>query len=424
VKFHDGTTLTSADVKATYERLRNPPPGVVSLRLAQFRDIAAIETPDEGTIVFRLAQPNSTMLTVFASPWNCLYSARRLAADPNFPVRNIMGTGPFRFVEHVAGAEWRGARFDGYFRAGLPYLDGYLVINLDPPALTNALIAGRIQTDFRGLNKADADRVIAERGNAMRLYESEAPGLLMLVFNSQKPPFNDARVRRAMSLAIDRWGGSAAIGRLNLFSQVGGFQRIDTPYGRSKAELEKLPGYRPDMAANRAEARRLLAEAGVPEIKAVFTNRPQYSALGVFLIDQWRQIGVTVTQDQPANPIYASSRQTGNFDMIGDVLPDYVDEPSIQLANTISFDINPNNTSRAIDRVIDTLFDKQLRAIDAMERKQIVGQLEERLLTEANMVPLYWAKRIIVMASEVRGFQMTPSALVGQDLSEIWIAAK
>jgi peptide/nickel transport system substrate-binding protein len=73
VKFHDGTPLTSADVKATYDRLRNPPSGVVSTRQATFGDIGTIETPDANTVVFKMKAVNAAMLEHFASPWNCIY---------------------------------------------------------------------------------------------------------------------------------------------------------------------------------------------------------------------------------------------------------------------------------------------------------------------------------------------------------------
>ena len=70
VKFHDGTSLTSADVKATYERLRNPPQGVVSTRKATFDDIGSIEARDPTTVVFKMKNLNASMLEHFASPWN------------------------------------------------------------------------------------------------------------------------------------------------------------------------------------------------------------------------------------------------------------------------------------------------------------------------------------------------------------------
>ena len=95
VTFHDGQPLTSADVKATYERLRNPPQGVVSTRQATFSDIDTIETPDPQTIVFKMKAVNAAMIEHFASPWNCIYSAKVLTEDPNAPKTKINGTGPY-----------------------------------------------------------------------------------------------------------------------------------------------------------------------------------------------------------------------------------------------------------------------------------------------------------------------------------------
>jgi len=125
VLFHDGTPLTSADVKASYERIVHPPEGVFSARQATYTAIAAIETPDARTIVFRLSWPEAAMLANFASPWNCIYSAAKLKEDPLFPKTHVLGSGPFAFVEHVKGDHWSGKRFDKYFLKDRPYLDGY-----------------------------------------------------------------------------------------------------------------------------------------------------------------------------------------------------------------------------------------------------------------------------------------------------------
>ena len=97
IKFHDGTPLTSADVKASYERIAKPPKGVVSIRAAAYSDIASIEAPSPDTVVFKLNERNASMLTNFASPWDCIYSAAKLNADPNFPIKNVLGSGPFKF---------------------------------------------------------------------------------------------------------------------------------------------------------------------------------------------------------------------------------------------------------------------------------------------------------------------------------------
>ena len=145
VKFHDGSPLTSADVKATYDRLRNPPQGVVSTRKATFADIGTIETPDPLTVVFKMKAVNASMLEHFASPWNVIYSAKDLAADPNAPKTKINGTGPFTFVEHVKGSHVAGKRNENYFKKGLPYLDGFKgVFTLQAAAMLNALQGGQV----------------------------------------------------------------------------------------------------------------------------------------------------------------------------------------------------------------------------------------------------------------------------------------
>jgi peptide/nickel transport system substrate-binding protein len=134
VKFHDGAELTAEDVRATFERIRRPTQGIVSVRQSDYEDIAAIETPDARTVVFRLTAPNASMLLNFASPWNCIYSAVKLAADPLYPAKEVMGSGPFVFASRTPGDHWAGKRFDRYFQAGMPYLDGFRLIYMTGPA--------------------------------------------------------------------------------------------------------------------------------------------------------------------------------------------------------------------------------------------------------------------------------------------------
>jgi peptide/nickel transport system substrate-binding protein len=223
ILFHDGTPLTFADVKATYERLRNPQGGAVSIRQSHFSDIDEIETPDPETVVVMLKQPNAAMLSIFASPYNCLYSAARLARDPRFPESNVLGSGPFKFVSYSRGGEWKGERFDRYFVAGKPYLDGFIAYPVAGAALTTTLGGGRIMTEFRGLTPEQSDVVMSMRDGKSHAIAVPWAGGLMLAFNTKQKPFDDVRVRRALSLAIDRWTGSKLLDRQMLFTQVGGF---------------------------------------------------------------------------------------------------------------------------------------------------------------------------------------------------------
>ncbi len=383
--------------------------------------MSAIETPDPETIVFRLARPNAAFLAIVASPFNCLYSARRLAADPGFPARNVMGSGPFRFVEEVAGATWVGQRFEQYFLADRPYLDGFRAVDLAGPGLVNALIAGQTMADFRGLGPAERDRIVASRGDAVRIVESPWVAMLTLTFNTRRHPFDDRRVRQALTLAIDRWNGAGPLSRLTFFTYVGGFLRPGYELARSAEELQAFPGFGRDMAANRAEARRLLAEAGLPNLSFAFSNRSVYTPQGIFLIDQWRQIGVTARHELLENTAYFASRRDGNFEVIVDASNEYVDEPTIQFAQFLSVDRAPGNISGATDRALDALFDRQARATGAAERREAVRAFEARLLNEAYTVPFLWSKRIVPLAASVQGYVVTPSYYVGQDLGNVWL---
>src|SRR4029453_15339098 len=102
----------------------------------------AMKHPDPLTVVFKLKKPNASMLTNFASPWDCVYSAAKLKQDPKFPERNVLGTGPFPFPGHVAGAHWTGRKFDGYFQNGKPYLNGFVAIFIAGAPMVNALAGG------------------------------------------------------------------------------------------------------------------------------------------------------------------------------------------------------------------------------------------------------------------------------------------
>jgi peptide/nickel transport system substrate-binding protein len=425
VRFHDSTAMTSEDVKASYDRLRAPPDGVVSNRQPSFAQIASIETPDPLTVVFRLKEVDASIMDTFASPWNSIFSAARLRADPNFPARNIMGTGPFRFVEHVAGSHWVGERFDGYFREGHPYLDGFRAITMSPAAMVNALSGRQIMAEFRGFTPNERDRIVRALGNDARVQESSWMLHMILTFNSQRKPFDDPRVRRALSLAIDRWGGSQSLSKISQLGQVGGLVRPGSEWSATPKEMEQWPGYGRDMAANRAEAKRLLKEAGAENLSFTLMDRNHqpYVTAGIFMIDQWRQIGVKAEHQQVELSAWYAAQTSGNFQAFVDSFTQFSDDPTNVLVKYISYDRAEVAVARATDRELDRLFDEQAKTIDVEQRKKLVRQFEARALEQAYAVPILWWQRIVVMNQQVRGWSMAPTHMIYQDLGDVWIAA-
>jgi peptide/nickel transport system substrate-binding protein len=426
VKFHDGSAFSAEDVKATYDRIRKPPAGVRSLREASYADIASIDTPDPNTVVFKLSKPNASMLANFASPWDCIYSAAKLKQDPRFPERNIMGTGPFTFDEHVAGSHWRGRKFKDYFEKGKPYLDGFLAIFISGAPMVNALAAGEVLAEFRGHSPADRDRVMKALGPKGVMQETPWVCSLVVTFNTKKKPFDDPRVRRALSLGIDRWGGAQALSRVALVRHVGGVLRPGYDLAASEKELLTYPGFSKDINASRAQARKLLQEAGQANLTFTLTNRNvamPYTPVGVFLIDQWRQMGVNVKHEQLETKLYLTAQQRDNptFDAALDFNCDFMDEPNLQLIKYLSHDRSSINYAQQTDRVLDELFDKQSGELDKKKRYAALREFEKRALEQAYTIPTIWWHRIIVTHKELKGWHITPSHYVGQDLADVWL---
>jgi len=424
ILFHDGSKLTSADIKASYERIAHPPQGVVSSRQVDFASIASIDTPDPLTVVFHLQWPEAAMLANFASPWNCIYSAAKLAEDPNFPKTHVLGTGAFVFVEHVKGQYWRAKRWDKYFRPGKPYLDGYQADFMPDSAVMGAFKSGQIMAEFRGVSPPQAAELQQAMGDKITLSESPWLSNLLIVFNAKRPPFNDVRVRRALSLAVDRWGAAEKLGGTTFLKYVGGLMRPGSSMATPESELIALPGFSHDIAASRAEAKRLLAEAGVHDLKVTLLVRsiPMPHFIGADLLsDSWREIGVTTTEDKRNIFDWQKVVDAGDFDIAQDFQGDFYDDPTIQLTKYVSPDLSPVNFAHSTDRFLDALFIGQALTSDPQERVKIVRGFEQHEMTEAYSVPLLWWNRIVATSSRLKGWSITPSHFIGQDLSDVWI---
>jgi len=425
VTFHDGSPMTSADVKASYERIKDPPAGIVSLRRALYEDISAIETPDAETVIFKIRSPNASMLDGFASPWNCIYSATRLKADPRYPETNIMGTGAYTLVEHVKGSSWEGKRFDGYFRKGLPYLDGFKAYFVKSSGLATGLIGGQFDIELRGLTPGERDQVVDKMKDNAVVLEGPWSASLMLTINAKKKPFDDLRVRQALSLAIDRWGGAPAMAKISLMKYVGGFTRPGYEYGLTDGEIEKLPGYGRDINASREQAKKLLEEAGVKNLKINFLNRSvgqPYTAAGIYAVDQWKRIGVESDHRQVETKLFFDGLARSDFDVAMDFITDHADDPNLQYVHVVSEAMNnPQSYSKHSDLKIDELFQAQKRELDPAKRKLLTKDFERYSISQAYNIMLFWWQRIVVHNKKIKGWKLTPSHYLGNDLSEVWL---
>ena len=424
VKFHDGSDFTSADIKATYERIINPAAEVISARKAQHQDIKQIDTPDPHTVVFRLGQVNMSMLLHFASPFNCVYSAKKLKENPRYPETEVMGTGAFKFVEYVKGSHWRAVRFDQYFRKDRPYLDGYRAIFVRSNTVVSGLRGGQYDAEFRGRTPQERDQLLETMKDKVTVQEGPWVTNILLTFNTERKPFDDVRVRRALTLAIDRWGGSESMGKVSLIKDVSGAFRPGAEWSLPKSELEQMPGFWPDIEKSRAEARRLLQEAGHPNLKLRLVNRTidqPFIPAGIYAVDQWKKIGVAAEHAPLETKLWFAAMEGGEFDAVVQNISDFADDPTAQFNTLLSKHISAIAYSRHGDTKLDDLFTRQSQIVDRAERLKLVNEFERYALGQAYNVPLLWYQRIVVNNKKVKGWHLTPSHFTGQNLVNVWL---
>jgi peptide/nickel transport system substrate-binding protein len=424
VKFHDGTALTAKDVHATFQRIIFPPPGISSARKAQFSMVESVTAPDDETVVFKLEHPSGAFIPSLATPYNFVYSKAKLDADPHWYEKNVMGSGPFVFESREAGAVVRGKRNPNYHHKGKPYLDGFEAIFAKTQTLRVQAIRGdQAAIEFRGFPPKSRDDLVAALGKDITVQESNWNCVLLVTPNHEKKPFDDPRVRRALSLAVDRWSGSKDLSRIAIVKAVGGVVFPGHPLAASKEELEKLAGYWPDIEKSRAEAKRLLKEAGVNDLKFTLSNRgvdQPYTIVGTWLIDQWKQVGVTVDQKVEATGPFYASLNAGNFDVTMDFNCQSIVNPLVDVSKFLGE--AGDQYGRFKDPELTKLFEAMNRTPDVGEQKKLMRAYEKRVLDEEahNAITLWWY-RIVPHRSYVKGWKITPSHYLNQDLSVVWL---
>ena len=178
VKFHNGRPLTAKDVLATYQKIIFPPEGVPSARKAFFKMVSSVTSPDEYTVIFNLQFPSGAFIPALATPFNIVMSKEMIDQHGmSWYAKNIMGSGPFMFVDHQPGSFVSGKRFDDYHHKGQPYLDGYKAISAPKMAVRlNAIRGNRAAIEFRGFPpKARDDLVNALGDGCTEIAGAEGP---------------------------------------------------------------------------------------------------------------------------------------------------------------------------------------------------------------------------------------------------------
>jgi len=426
VKFHDGSPLTAEDVAASWNEIIFPPAGVISTRQSYFMMVDKVEATDSSTVVFTLKFPTAAFLPSLADPFAFIYKKEIIAKDPHWYERNIMGSGPFKPAGYETGQSIKGIRNPDYFRKGLPYLDGFVGIFADKQATrVDALRSDRAAIEFRGMPPSAVDELKKALGDGITIQSSDWNVGSSFTFNHKKKPFDDVRVRRALSLAIDRWRGAEALSKIAIVKTVGTFAFPQSPLAPTKEELQQIAGFSTDIAKSREEAKRLLKEAGAENLSFELLDRnvdQPYKYIALWLIDEWSKIGVKVRQKVvPTGPYYETLRK-GDFEVAVEGPGHGIVNPLLDVQKELSASVTSENYGAYEDPEALDIYNRMLRETDPQKQHALMFEFEKHNNgTEAHQPYLVWWYRTVAYHSYVKGWKIGPSHLTNQDLATIWL---
>ena len=426
VKFHNGTPLNAHDVVASYQKIIFPPEGIASARKTFFTMVESVTAPDDYTVVFKLKFAAGSFIPAVATPFNFIYSKKDLDEHGyTWHRQNINGSGAFTFVDHQPGSFVSGKKYAAYHHEGKPYLDGFKAISAPKMATRlNAIRGDRASIEFRGFPPRARDDLIKALGDKITVQESDWNCNLLVTPNHKVKPFDDVRVRKALTLAIDRWGGSKYLSKIAIVKTVGGVAFPNHPLAATEEELVKLAGYSKDIEASRAEARKLLKEAGVPNLSFTLNNRAvdqPYKVVGTWLIDQWKKVGMKVKQQVNPSPVfYDILRKKRNFDVSVDFNCQSVINPIADVTKFLGE--SGSNHAQFDDPELSAIYAKLARAETLEEQRPLMRAYEKRALSdEAHMSVTLWWYKINPHRSYVKGWKIAPSHYLNQSLDNIWL---
>jgi len=419
VKWHDGTPFSSADVQYTIERITNPPKGMVSPRGPIFAAlIARVEAPDPNTVVIHGKGPSGLLLPLFANGWNVIIPKHIAEKDPvNALKTTVIGTGPFRLKEPPTSSLWKYERNREYFRKELPFLDEIEIhLITDPQALVTALLGKRVfWSDSFPHPNMDRDLSQSAAQQNPHLVRSSNSMLVVehLTLQTEKPPFDDVRVRQALSEALQR----EAFGELGTQSGAVGTGNYPLgPWGMPREMRGKLIGYGPDMAKRIAHAKELLAsyekEKGKIDwrkLKVQCATNIKFSCENGQIMQQLlKKINVHVELDPMLLSQLRANEVSGNYlmSLLGAAMN--FDDP-IDTFSQLFVTHGGRWYQRRSLPALDALFAQQTFMADPEARKKVIGDMDTLAMNDAAYLVLLWPEFYHVRWDFVKGWTHTPN---------------
>jgi peptide/nickel transport system substrate-binding protein len=423
VKWHDGMPFTAKDVlctvdlmvdKATDKPRFNP-------RKSNYNNLASVTANGDYDVTFHLKRPQPAfpmlLATGFAVMTPCHQTPDQMRQSP-------IGTGPFKFVEFKPNEYIKVARNPDYWKPERPYLDGIeFTIVRDSATAVLAFISGNFDL-AAGMSPAMMKDI---RGQSPDAICEQTPGSVNrhIIINREKPPFNNPELRRAMSLSLDRKAFIDIVGQGQ--GEIAGV--LQPPpgglWGMSPDQLKDLPGYDPDVAKNRAQARPIMEKLGYNpsnalKIKISVSDIRFYREPAVVLIDQLRQIYIDAELEAIDTTRYYPKIMRQEYTVGLNLQTSGPDpDPTLELFYGCGSSLN---WDQYCNHDVDKLIEQQSREGDPSHRKQILWQIERKLAEEDARPIIFYADGGTCMRSYVKGqIVLVNSIFNGARREDVWL---
>jgi peptide/nickel transport system substrate-binding protein len=426
VKWHDGQPFTSKDVKFTFDTLREAADAPAKLRINPRKDwyanIEAVETPDPYTAVFRLKKPQPSLLLMLASGYTPVYAAHVPPAN----YRNTcVGTGPFKVKEWRKGEYVEFVKNPDYFVKGRPYLDGlkYFAI-VERGTRQAALQAGKLDVSFPGETTKTAAEQLKKAVPQLVVTPYSQNVSDNIIMNVKKPPFDNPKIRLAVSHAIDR---RALVQAVHQGGAVVGAALAPKPWGfwgLAEKDLVGLPGYGAKPADEKALARKLMAEVGFSpdkplKVEIVTRAIAIYVDMASFVINELKQIGIDATLKQIETAQWHATATRGDYQIGANLTGIGPDDPDANYYENYACG-SPRNYSQYCNEEVMKMFDAQSQELDPKKRLALNVAIQKKLETDAARPILDWKIDYFTVWPHVKNMIPHQSIYNFGRMQEVW----
>ena len=434
-RWHDGAPLTSDDVEFSInEMLRTDVPRPRSGQIRPY--VKSVQAVDPYQVQIDLNFPSSAFLAFLATDFMKMWPKHHVGTDPatqkNMRLEdNILGSGPFKMVEHDKDVVYRWEKNDDYFKEGLPYFDGmnYFIIN-DSSSIVAAYKAEQVLMSVylnSNMNVREGQQLQEDREGKGRVFFAGPTLWHGMLINTEAEPFNDVRVRRALNLILHRQAFNEIFGAGEY--QIGSPLPPDQWFGRTTEEWLDWPGLRETGDGEKhpddiVEAQRLMAEAGYADgfetsiLAANFLSFPDMAQVAANQMERWLNIRATVQPEEPAAGYVRYEGGDWKLGFHGNGI--LVMDPDQLVAGSYLSKATRNYSAWEPEKVRE-LYEAQLRETDTEKRRGLVLELGDYLANEdTHVVITTWAMLVPYVDNRIKNYNIASGFANHTNKEHLW----